>query len=146
MTRRRRRRSSAAATTATATHAEIAWASYDHESQFAYIVMDMPDFDQVRDTLPNSGLCYCGPASTTDLLGYVATSEKPRAETPLLTTQGDPLLAHWQYGLGRAVAFTSDAKAKWGSVLTAPDPRRASLEDDEGALGDGSGDGGGAAI
>jgi len=26
----------------------------------------------------------------------------------------DPLLAHWQYGLGRAVAFTSDAKPKWG--------------------------------
>ena len=23
------------------------------------------------------------------------------------------MLAHWQYGLGRAVAFTSDAKAKW---------------------------------
>jgi hypothetical protein len=23
-------------------------------------------------------------------------------------------LAHWQYGLGRAVAFTSDARAKWG--------------------------------
>ncbi|MEC8972409.1 MAG: glutamine amidotransferase, partial [Verrucomicrobiota bacterium] len=49
------------------------------------------------------------------LLGYVATSEKPRAETPLLTAQGDPLLAHWQYGLGRTVAFTSDARAKWGS-------------------------------
>jgi uncharacterized membrane protein len=47
------------------------------------------------------------------LLGYVATSPKPRAETPLWTDKGDPLLAHWQYGLGRAVAFTSDAKAKW---------------------------------
>jgi len=47
------------------------------------------------------------------LLGYVATSLKPRAETPLLTSKGDPLLAHWQYGLGRAVAFTSDARAKW---------------------------------
>jgi uncharacterized membrane protein len=47
------------------------------------------------------------------LLGYVATTSKPRAETPLWTPQGDPLLAHWQYGLGRAVAFTSDAKAKW---------------------------------
>ena len=56
-----------------------------------------------------------GAGSYPQLLGYVATSEKPRAETPLLTTQGDPLLAHWQYGLGRAVAFTSDAKAKWGS-------------------------------
>jgi len=47
------------------------------------------------------------------LLGYVATTPKPRAETPLWTDKGDPLLAHWQYGLGRSAAFTSDAKAKW---------------------------------
>lgn len=47
------------------------------------------------------------------LLGYVATSIKPRAETPIVSEKGDPVLAHWQYGLGRAVAFTSDAKAKW---------------------------------
>jgi uncharacterized membrane protein len=47
------------------------------------------------------------------LRGYVATTPKSRAETPLVTDKGDPLLAHWQYGLGRAVAFTSDAKAKW---------------------------------
>jgi uncharacterized membrane protein len=47
------------------------------------------------------------------LLGYVASSPKPRAETPLWTHQGDPLLAHWQYGLGRTVAFTSDAKPRW---------------------------------
>ena len=47
------------------------------------------------------------------LLGYVATTAKPRAEVPLLTEKGDPLLAHWQYGLGRAVAFTSDTRAKW---------------------------------
>ncbi len=55
-----------------------------------------------------------GLADYPTLLGYVATSLKPRAETPLLTPKGDPLLAHWQYGLGRAVAFTSDARAKWG--------------------------------
>ncbi len=50
------------------------------------------------------------------LRGYVATTQKPRAETPLLTDKGDPLLAHWQFGLGRAVAFTSDAKAKWAQA------------------------------
>jgi uncharacterized membrane protein len=50
------------------------------------------------------------------LLGYVATTPKPRAETPLWSDKGDPLLAHWQYGLGRAVAFTSDAKAKWARL------------------------------
>ena len=48
------------------------------------------------------------------LLGHVATTIKPRAEVPLWTDNDDPLLAHWQYGLGRSVAFTSDAKAKWG--------------------------------
>jgi len=49
------------------------------------------------------------------LMGYVCTTPKARAEVPLLTQKGDPLLAHWQYGLGRALAFTSDAKAKWAS-------------------------------
>jgi uncharacterized membrane protein/Mg-chelatase subunit ChlD len=47
------------------------------------------------------------------LQGYVATGLKARAETPLMTDKGDPLLAHWQYGLGRSVAFTSDARARW---------------------------------
>ncbi|HEY3916027.1 MAG TPA: glutamine amidotransferase, partial [Verrucomicrobiae bacterium] len=47
------------------------------------------------------------------LLGYVCTTPKGRAEIPLVTQKGDPLLAHWQYGLGRTVAFTSDARAKW---------------------------------
>ncbi|MEI7733417.1 MAG: glutamine amidotransferase [Verrucomicrobiota bacterium] len=47
------------------------------------------------------------------LLGYVCTTPKPRAEIPLVSDKGDPILAHWQYGLGRAVAFTSDAKARW---------------------------------
>lgn len=47
------------------------------------------------------------------LFGYVATEPKPRAEIPLVTEKGDPLLAHWQFGLGRTVAFTSDARNKW---------------------------------
>ncbi len=47
------------------------------------------------------------------LRGYVCTTPKARAEVPLLSDKGDPVLAHWQFGLGRAVAFTSDAKAKW---------------------------------
>ena len=48
------------------------------------------------------------------LQGYVCTTPKDRAETPLVSDKGDPLLAHWQYGLGRAVAWTSDAKSRWG--------------------------------
>ena len=53
------------------------------------------------------------PDQMPNLLGYVCTTPKPRAETPIVSDKGDPVLAHWQYGLGRAVAFTSDAKARW---------------------------------
>lgn len=47
------------------------------------------------------------------LLGYVCTTPKARAEIPLVSDKGDPILAHWQFGLGRSVAFTSDAKGRW---------------------------------
>jgi uncharacterized membrane protein len=54
-----------------------------------------------------------GGAEFPTLRGYVATTPKGRAEIPLVSQNGDPVLAHWQYGLGRTVAFTSDAKPKW---------------------------------
>ncbi len=46
--------------------------------------------------------------------GYVATTVKGTADQILMTHQEDPLMAAWRYGLGRSVAFTADAKAKWG--------------------------------
>lgn len=49
------------------------------------------------------------------LLGYVATTPKALADVPLRTHRNDPLFAQWRYGLGRAVAFTSDCKARWGA-------------------------------
>ena len=50
------------------------------------------------------------------LLGYVATKAKPTSEV-LLTESwaGEPLLARWQYGLGKAIAFTSDVKTRWAA-------------------------------
>jgi len=47
------------------------------------------------------------------LLGYVATTPKLTAQTVLVSQQDDPVLAQWQYGLGRAVAWTSDATGRW---------------------------------
>jgi Ca-activated chloride channel homolog len=55
-------------------------------------------------------------ANLPQLMGYVATTPKPRAETALLSPKGDPILSQWHYGLGRVVAFTSDAKPKWASL------------------------------
>lgn len=49
------------------------------------------------------------------LLGYNATTAKGSATVALLTDRDDPLLAQWQYGLGRAVAWTSDARQQWAT-------------------------------
>ncbi|MGJ5820857.1 VWA domain-containing protein [Paludibaculum fermentans] len=55
------------------------------------------------------------------LKGYVRFQAKPTAETILSITSStagekdDPLLARWQYGLGRAAVFTSDAKSRWAA-------------------------------
>jgi len=49
------------------------------------------------------------------LLGYNATTAKGSATVALLTAREDPLLAHWQYGLGRAAAWTSDARQQWAT-------------------------------
>ncbi len=47
------------------------------------------------------------------LLGYNGTTAKAAAQTVLVTARDDPLLAQWQYGLGRSVAWTSDATGRW---------------------------------
>jgi len=49
------------------------------------------------------------------LLGYVGTSTKPTAKTILSSHQDDPVLSSWQYGLGKSVAFTSDARQRWAA-------------------------------
>jgi uncharacterized membrane protein/Mg-chelatase subunit ChlD len=56
------------------------------------------------------------------LAGYNATTAKGTATVALLTGREDPLLAQWQYGLGRAVAWTSDARQQWAtSWIGTPD-------------------------
>jgi Ca-activated chloride channel family protein len=54
-----------------------------------------------------------------ELAGYVVTLPKPRATVHLAALDGDPLLATWSVGLGRAAVFTSDLKDRWGSAWTA---------------------------
>ena len=54
-------------------------------------------------------------ASAPFLYGYVRTELRPTAELWLATERGEPLLATWRHGLGRAGAFTSDARARWAA-------------------------------
>lgn len=50
------------------------------------------------------------------LMGYVKTNRKATSQVPLVTDLGDPLLAHWRFGLGKVTAFTSDCKTRWSAL------------------------------
>lgn len=47
------------------------------------------------------------------LTGHILTTIKPTSEQILVSDEGDPLLALWQYGLGRSAAWTSDSGERW---------------------------------
>ena len=53
-----------------------------------------------------------------ELRGYVVTVAKPRATVALGGPENDPVLATWSVGIGRAAAFTSDFKDRWGAPWT----------------------------
>jgi len=53
--------------------------------------------------------------SMPQLRGYVATTPKPQSSILLVSRQIDPVLAEWQYGLGRVIAWTSDVRNRWAS-------------------------------
>ncbi|MDY7077641.1 MAG: VWA domain-containing protein [Chloroflexota bacterium] len=55
------------------------------------------------------------PMTLPPLLGYNGTTPKTTAHVGLVSPRGDPVLAQWQYGLGRAVAWTSDLKGQWAT-------------------------------
>jgi uncharacterized membrane protein len=49
--------------------------------------------------------------------GYVVTAEREGlALVSLKGKENDPILAQWQYGLGKVVAYTSDAATRWNSA------------------------------
>ena len=45
--------------------------------------------------------------------GYHSTTAKPLSTVALTTDRDEPLLAWWQYGAGRVVAWTSDTEGAW---------------------------------
>jgi hypothetical protein len=71
------------------------------------MVLDTPVLEGIR------------PGEIPALRGYNVTSKKNRTEIPLLSNHDDVVLAHWQYGLGKSLAFTGDAAGRWGSEWVA---------------------------
>jgi Mg-chelatase subunit ChlD len=100
-----------------------------------YFVLELGNLEQLllRDVMEHTGssavekpltpavlrdveiLADTGMAKAPPLLGYLRFVAKPQAETILQLDGKDPLLARWQYGLGRATVFASDAKARWAA-------------------------------
>jgi len=70
----------------------------------------------VRPSQATNGIDW---ASAPQLGGYVGTAERDSLKSPAITSlisdKDDPVYAVWQYGLGRAAAFTSDAKPRWAA-------------------------------
>jgi len=77
------------------------------------LVIEEPFIPRMDTSSPE--LSGIAPESVPPLLGYVATSPKPAARTSMASHRKDPILATWQYGLGRSAAFTSDCKARWSA-------------------------------
>ena len=52
-----------------------------------------------------------------NIVGYVVTADKEGlAQVVLRGQENDPVLAQWQYGLGRVVTYASDATSRWSSA------------------------------
>lgn len=101
----------------------------------SYILSDPSELERIliRDVLEHTGstavekpitpvvlkrtemLEGVGIESAPPLKGYVRFEAKPTAETILSIERKDPLLARWQYGLGRSAVFASDAKNRWAA-------------------------------
>jgi len=66
---------------------------------------------------PVEALAGIEPDDMPELSGYVRTLPKDHAEIVLDSggDEPDPILARWQYGLGRTVFFASDAKNRWAA-------------------------------
>ncbi len=72
-----------------------------------------PIVDDKAEILDGVGMDTAPP-----LKGYARFIAKPEAETILSIdpNKKDPLYVRWQYGLGRAAVFTSDAKSRWAAA------------------------------
>jgi Mg-chelatase subunit ChlD len=101
----------------------------------SYFVLDLGQLEQilVKDVQEHTGattverplapevakrveiLNGVGMETAPDLKGYVRFIAKPAADTILAIDREDPLLARWQYGLGRSAVFASDAKSRWAA-------------------------------
>jgi Mg-chelatase subunit ChlD len=99
---------------------------------------------QPVQTLPSPIMTGFDPQLLPPLDGYDFASARPDAQVVLVSHRDDPVLAKWQYGLGRVVAWTPDSGTDlanqwagwerfdefWANVLrwTLPDPANSAVD------------------
>ncbi|NWF78925.1 MAG: VWA domain-containing protein [Chloroflexi bacterium] len=88
------------------------------ESEIARATPSVEGELQPSLSLPHPIVRDFAPAELPELSGYVATTARDAAEVVLRAPEDDPLLATWQYGLGRAAAWTPTAGAPWATAWT----------------------------
>jgi len=78
--------------------------------------------------IPGADEAMRGLSGVPNVNGYVVTGEreglalvsiKIKADDPAAAQASDPLLAGWQYGLGKVIAYTSDASTRWNKQWSA---------------------------
>jgi uncharacterized membrane protein len=74
--------------------------------------VELPEGGSPEVTAPDHPLASGLPASWPALLGYNRLEARPEA-TVVVRVGKDPLLAAWEFGKGRAVAFASDCGPHW---------------------------------
>jgi hypothetical protein len=57
------------------------------------------------------------PRAMPQLAGYVVTAARRSAEVVLSSHRDDPIVAAWQYGVGRAAVYTADLSSAWSAAL-----------------------------
>jgi Mg-chelatase subunit ChlD len=75
------------------------------------ILVDQRFFPAAASTSP----ILRGIGAVPPLDGYVAVTPKDRGEMVFVSPEGDPVLAVWQYGAGRAAAWTPDLGERWSA-------------------------------
>jgi len=93
------------------------------------VIIEEPFVPQV--TARSQAIAGIDWSAAPQLLGYVGTADRGEsgeeaeqqaggtnspAIVSLVSDKGDPIYADWQYGLGHAGAFTSDAKSRWAAA------------------------------
>lgn len=73
-------------------------------------IEDNPFYPQIKSGYGWDSLFSKG---VPEMNAYIATTPKSESIVPIESTKKDPILAEWQYGLGKAIAFTSDVNGMW---------------------------------